>query len=309
MNALSGLVTRLHGQHAYVQAGGVEYRCPLRGRLKKGPRRDRSPVAVGDRVTITPIAGDGEPEAALEQVHPRMGELYRSHPRDRRLRQLIAVNVDTLVIVAGADRLAEQLTTVDRLLASAHLQSLTPVLVINKCDLGDRATLDETLRPYAAMNLEIHFTCATRGELDGLGSRFAGHTAVFAGQSGTGKTSLVNALQPGLNLRTGDVDRDGEGRHTTTAATLLPLAGGHVVDTPGVRDFGFYDLNLADLSLVYPDFAQARRQCRFATCTHRHEPHCGVKAAVERGELDRGRYERYLGILREEWNAEQNRAP
>lgn len=306
---LAGLVTRLHGQHAYVQAGDVEYRCPLRGRLKKGRRRDRSPVAVGDRVSISPIAGDGEPEAALEEVHPRKGELYRSHTHDRRLRQLIAVNVDMLVIVCGADRLAEQLVTLDRLLASAYLQSLTPVIVINKCDMADNASTRAAMKPYAAIGVALHFTCATGRRLDGLETRFAGKTAVFAGPSGVGKSSLINALQPGLALRTGEVDRQGEGRHTTTNASLLPLAGGHVVDTPGVRDFGFYDMNLADLALVYPDFAQARARCKYADCTHRHEPHCGVKQAVQSGEIDKGRYERFLGILREEWNTEQDLAP
>lgn len=306
---LPGIVTRLHGQHAYVVAGQSEYRCSLRGRLKKGRRRDRSPVAVGDRVTILPITGDGDLEAALEEVHQRKGELYRSHPRDRRLRQLLAVNVDMLVIVCGADRLEEQLGTVDRLLATAFLQSLTPVIVVNKCDTAPPEKTAAVMAPYKAINVEIHFTCATGGRLDGLETRFAGRTAVIAGQSGTGKSSLVNALEPGLQQRIGEVDKQGEGRHTTTNASLLPLAGGFVVDTPGVRDFGFYDLNLSDLSLAWPDFAAARQRCKYSSCTHRHEPHCGVKRAVETGEIDQGRYERYLAILREEWNTEQELAP
>ncbi len=306
---LQGIVIRLHGQHACVAAGDQQFLCTLRGRLKKGKRRDRSPVAVGDRVRITPIVGDGEPEAALEEVLPRKGELFRSHPHDRRMRQLMAVNVDMLVIVAGADRLSEQLTTVDRLLATALLQSLTPVIVVNKCDLVDRALLDPLLRPYIGMGLALYRVSASAGQLDGINALFAGRTAVFAGQSGVGKSSILNALQPGLKLRVGEVDRDGEGRHTTTNASLLPLAGGFVVDTPGVRDFGLFDIKPEELSLAYPDFASARQHCRFSTCTHRHEPHCAVKAAVISGEIDAGRYERYLSILREEWNTEQRLAP
>lgn len=306
---VQGIVVRLHGHHAYVNALGREYLCPLRGRLKKGPRRDRSPVAVGDRVEITPIAGDGEPEAALEQVLPRKGELFRGHPHDRRMRQLMAVNVDMLVIVAGADRLTEQLITVDRLLATALLQSLTPVIVINKCDLVQQSALLPLLQPYINMGLAVHCVSAATGSLGDLAALFTGRTAVFAGQSGVGKSSILNALQPGLQLRVGEVDRDGEGRHTTTNASLLPLAGGFVVDTPGVRDFGLFDLKPEELSLAYPDFAEARQRCKYSTCTHRHEPHCAVKAAVARGEIDPGRYDRYLSILREEWNTEQRLAP
>jgi ribosome biogenesis GTPase len=115
----------------------------------------------------------------------------------------------------------------------------------------------------------------------------------------------MNALQPGLELRIGEVDAEGEGRHTTTHASLLPMAGGWVIDTPGVRDFGFWNVELHEISLYYPDFKPFREQCRFATCTHRHEPACGVQSAVKSGELDRGRYERYLAILRESWNQQE----
>lgn len=306
---LRGVVVRLHGHHAYVAVDGREYLCPMRGGLKKGRRRDRSPVCVGDRVTITPLDNEGEPEAVLEEVQSRRTELYRSHPRDKRMRQLIAVNVDMLVIVAGADRLHEQLETVDRLLASAYLQNLAPVIAVNKCDLAPHETIATTMQPYAAMNVELRYTRASRGELDGLGGGLAGRTAVFAGQSGAGKSSLLNAIQPGLKLGVGEVDREGEGRHTTTNASLVAVAGGYIVDTPGVRDFGFYDLKLEDLSMAYPDFAQARTRCKYSNCTHRHEPHCAVKGGVEAGTIDRGRHERYLAILRDEWNLEQSLAP
>jgi ribosome biogenesis GTPase len=306
---LTGTVVRLHGHHAYVDTGGQTYRCPLRGKLKKGPRRDRSPVCVGDRVSISPITGDGEPEAALESVHDRKGQLYRSHPRDARMRQLLAVNVDALLVVAGADRLDEQLLTLDRLLATAVLQSLDAVIAINKSDLAPPARIAATMQPYAAMKLPIHHVCATRSELGSLKNLFNGRTVVIAGQSGVGKSSLINALEPGTGQHIGEVDRVGEGRHTTTNASLLRIAGGYVVDTPGVRDFGFYDLKPEELSLAWPDFARARTQCKYSTCTHRHEPKCGVQAAVKSGEIDAGRYQRYLQILREEWNLEQSLAP
>src|SRR5690606_14409247 len=129
-----------------------------------------------------------------------------------------------------------------------------------------------------------------------LKPRFENKTAVFAGPSGVGKSSIMNALEPGLGLRIGHVDKEGEGRHTTTHASLVPMAGGLVLDTPGVRDFGFWNLELHEISLYYPDWQSSREQCRFNTCTHRVEPGCGVKAAVEAGTISQGRYGRYLTI-------------
>lgn len=307
-NLLSGVVVRLHGHHAYVRTDQGEYLCPVRGRLKKGRRRERSPIAVGDRLRIAPLAGAQQPEASIEELLPRRTELYRADPHDPRVRQVLAANVDLLAVVAGADLLEAQLATVDRLLATAHLQRFEPLLIVNKCDLRPRAELEQALAPYHAMHLRVLYTCAARGELDGLPQVLAGKCAVFAGMSGVGKSSLLNVLDPALSLRVGDVDRDGEGRHTTTHVSLLPLSAGWLVDTPGVREFAFYDLKPNELSLLYPDFAAARERCRFSTCTHRNEPHCGVKAAVEAGQIDQGRYERYLGILRDCWNTEQKLA-
>jgi ribosome biogenesis GTPase / thiamine phosphate phosphatase len=300
----SGTVVRLHGHHAWVLSGGTEFKCAVRGKFKQGKRRERSPVVVGDRVSFMPVQ-EGENEGMLTELHERDSELYRAHPRFPRQRQVLAANIELLVIVAGADRLNEQLITVDRLLISAFSQGLTPLLVINKIDLRPRAEVEPLVQAYVRGGIEVEYVSAERGELGALKGRFKDHTAVFAGQSGVGKTSLMNALEPGLEMKVREVDRVGEGRHTTTHASLLPMAGGLVIDTPGVRDFGFWNLELHEISLYYPDWEQARGRCRFNTCTHRHEPGCGVKAAVEAGELDEQRYQRYLTILRETWNEQQ----
>lgn len=302
--AQTGTVVRLHGHHAWVLSDGVEYKCAVRGKFKQGKRRERSPVVVGDRVTFT-LVEEGENEGMLQELAERDSELYRTHPRFPRQRQVLAANIELLVVVAGAERLEEQLLTVDRLLISAYSQGLTPLLVINKLDLRSRDEVKPLVKTYADGGIDVEFVSAERGELGTLKDRFKDHTAVFAGQSGAGKTSLMNALEPGLEMTVQEVDKVGEGKHTTTHASLLPMAGGLVIDTPGVRDFGFWNLELHEISLYYPDWEEARASCRFNTCTHRHEPGCGVKAAVEAGELDEQRYQRYLTILRETWNEQQ----
>jgi ribosome biogenesis GTPase len=300
---MTGTVVRLHGHHAYVDVDGVEWTCAVRGRMKIGKRTERSPIVVGDRVRFDTVTGTEQREGQIDSVEDRATELYRSHPRHPRQRQVLAANVELLVIVCAADMLGDQLITADRLLISAFSQGLTPVLVVNKAELA-AGTLD-TLRDTYAKVCDVHVVSALKGELGALPGLFAGKTAVFAGPSGVGKSSLLNAMQPGLNLRVGEVDGEGEGRHTTTHASLLRFAGGFVVDTPGVRDFGFWNVELHEIALYYPDFAPFREQCRFNTCTHRHEPGCGVKAAVEAGTLDAGRFERYGSILRETWNEQE----
>jgi ribosome biogenesis GTPase / thiamine phosphate phosphatase len=307
---LEGKVVRLHGHHAWIRVpDGREIMCAVRGGMKKGKRRERSPVVVGDDVNISMVTEGPEPEGRIETLAERRTELYRAHPRFPRQRQVLAANIDLLMIVLGANRLDAQLVTADRLMISAFSQGLEPVLVVNKLDLTSREKVSDAMRAYAGTGVDIEYVRAASGELGTLPARFAGKSAVFAGPSGVGKSSLMNALEPGLKLRVGEVDREGEGRHTTTFANLVPLAGGLVIDTPGVRDFGFWNLELHEISLYYPDWEQARQQCRFNTCTHRHEPGCGVKAGVENGELDEGRYERYLSILKDTWNEQQALEP
>ncbi|MCC6574761.1 MAG: ribosome small subunit-dependent GTPase A [Planctomycetes bacterium] len=301
---MQGIVVRLHGRIAYVASDGREYACEMRGKMKQGRRESRSPIAVGDRVEISVIGGD---DASVESVQPRKGELVRPSTRDPRIKQVIAANVENLAIVVSADAINDSLPTLDRLLACAFMQNLTPAIVVNKVDL---VHAPKGLKAYRKLPLNMLFVSATRGDgLDDLRALLKGRVSVFAGLSGVGKSSLLNALEPGLDIRTNEISRSGDGKHTTTNASLVPVAGGWVVDTPGVREFGLWELKLEELSLFYPDFEEFRLKCRFSGCTHRHEPGCAVKKAVEAGDLDKGRYDRYLDLLRESWNAEQRQRP
>ncbi len=302
---IKGIVVRLHGRTCHVECEGREYECSVRGRLKQGPKRSRSIAAVGDVVTAT-LDADGT--GAISAVEPRRSELIRHVPQNPRITHVIAANVEQMFAVVTADKIEERLVPLDKLLAAGVMQNLKPLIVVNKCDLRPRSEMAALLEAYSAPGFPRIFTSAKTGEgLDELRTNLAGRLSVFVGASGVGKSSLLNKLQPGLDLRTQEVDRRGEGRHTTTNASLLRVADGRVVDTPGLRDFGLANFNLRELSLFYPDFAPFRELCKFADCTHRHEPKCAVRGAVEANKLDAGRYQRYLTILREAWNDDQRR--
>lgn len=301
---VEGTVVRLHGRTCVVRTAAGEITCVPRGRLKRGRREQKSLVAVGDRV-VAALAPDGT--AAIEEVKPRRSELVRHTPHSPNVSHVIAANVDQVLVVMAAQNVGENLVALDKLLAACVMQGLRAVIVINKCDLADARAW---LSPYEAAGFEVLFTSAKSGVgLEVLRTRLNGRISAFVGPSGVGKSSLLNALEPSLALRVGDVDRRGEGRHTTTSAALLRVADGEVADTPGLREFGLTNFNTQELSLFYPDFAPFREHCKFALCTHRHEPKCAVRAAVEQGRLDAGRYERYLTILREAWNTEQKVKP
>jgi ribosome biogenesis GTPase / thiamine phosphate phosphatase len=274
----------------------------LRGRLKLEQRTgDR--IVAGDRVTVTAQPdGDGW---TIEAVDPRRTQLARRAPgRGSRRAKVLVANVDQVVAVVAATRPEPRLRTLDRLLVLAESNELTALIVVNKLDLVTRPEVEARFHPYLAAGYEILLTSvAERVGLAELSARLCGRDSVLTGPSGVGKSSLLNELEPGLGLRVAEVSSAvGKGRHTTVSARLVPLhCGGHVADTPGLREVGLWGVDHDALAHHFVEFRALAPDCRFGwSCTHVHEPECAVQDAVAAGRLDDGRYQSYLAMRADE---------
>jgi ribosome biogenesis GTPase len=227
-----------------------------------------------------------------------------SRPKTRGKEQIIAVNIDRVLVVASWRKPAIWPELIDRYLIAAERNHLEAVICVNKIDLvEDQTELEETIQPYREAGYEVLLTSAETGAgIQALRELLAGSVTVLTGLSGVGKSSLLSQVQPGLSLRALDVGERGknrnQGRHTTTMATLYPLADdGAVIDTPGIREFGLADLHRAELAGFYPEMAALMGGCSYGDCTHTHEPGCRIKSAVAEGEIAELRYENYVKIL------------
>jgi len=273
----------------------------LRGRLKLDERTgDR--VVAGDRVHVR-VHDDGS--HTIEAVDARRSELVRRAPgRGRPRPKVIIANVDQVVIVLSASMPDPNPRMVDRLLVLAESNALPAMVVVNKIDLCDSVRIDALVAPWTTAGYDVLRTSVKRDAGTApLRDCLCGRDSVLTGPSGVGKSSLLNAMQPGLSLRIGEVgDVVRKGRHTTVAARLLPLdCGGWVADTPGLREVGLWGVDDATLDTAFPEFRPLLGQCRFRnSCTHTHEPDCAILAAVGRGDIDRGRYASYAAMLEAE---------
>ncbi|WP_324668857.1 ribosome small subunit-dependent GTPase A [Geochorda subterranea] len=305
---ICGQVVRVEGPAFRVRGtDGTEWHGVVRGRLKKGKRTATAPVCIGDEVEVTPLS---EGQAVIERVLPRRTCLVRRTPLGGRRThgkappvQVLAANVDVVVIVVPAP--AVRSTVIDRFLQVASSGGVQPVLCVNKMDLvpepAARQHVAEVVTPYIRSGIPVVLTsAATRQGVDELAALLRGNLVAFIGPSGAGKTSLLNALCPGLDLRTREVDARGRGRHTTTTSAIYDIGGALVVDTPGLREVAFAldEKDAGDPLLLFEDIAGLAARSRFQDCSHVHEPGCAVKAAVACGELDEARYREYLRLRR-----------
>lgn len=276
---------------------GELYQCATRRLLKTLNTDQRHVVAAGDRVFIRPVPKSAPKEAIIERVEPRRGCISRAV---RGRQQVLVANVDQLIIVTSTVEPRLKPNLIDRLLVAAEKGRVRPLICINKIDLVDPASVQALVGVYAQMGYEVLCVSATTGVgIERLQRRLMGRASVFAGQSGVGKSSLLNAIDPSLQLKVQPVSEENEkGKHTTTTARLIPLkAGGYVVDTPGVRSFQLWDVVRHEVANFFRDLRPYVSLCRFPDCTHTHEDGCAVKNAVADGHMDERRYESYCHLF------------
>jgi ribosome biogenesis GTPase len=292
-----GRVLSVHGLASAVLAeDGHLYQCATRRLLRTLLSEQRNVLAAGDRVLFRPTENSQTKEGFIVRVEPRHGTICRSA---RGRQHVLVANVDQLLIVASVAEPCLKPNLIDRMLAAAEKGGVRPVVCLNKIDLLPPPALQPLVGVYSRMGYQVLLLSAKTGfGIERFRRVVTGCQSVLAGQSGVGKSSLLNAVDPGLRLRVERVNPDTEkGRHTTTTARLLPLAcGGYVVDTPGLRQFQLWDVIPAEVAGYFRDLRPYGNLCRFSDCTHVHEEHCAVKDAVADGQLDERRYESYCHL-------------
>jgi ribosome biogenesis GTPase len=286
----AAIVISVSGARCRVFRDGEEIDCSVPPHIAM---RTGSAIAVGDRVLL---AGDN-----VETVLPRRSVLARPDPINKRLQRMIAANIDVVMHVVSVRSPPLRPRLIDRFLIAIQRGGAQPVLCVNKIDLltdEERRSELAKLAPYRSLEVPVIAVSTKSGEgLDDLRREVEGKMAALVGHSGVGKSSILNALDERLQLATKDLHRRGTGRHTTTRATLYDFGGGtYLIDTPGIREFGLWDLDRDSLRDYFPEFTEPAESCRFTNCTHVHEPDCEVKRRVEAGELNRARYETYVRL-------------
>ena len=298
-----GTVLRSTGSRYLVLADdGTQHDCVAKGRLRIKGWKSTNPVAVGDRVTFDPQTGPDEP-GGITDLHDRRNYLVRKSVNLSHQRHVIAANVDQALLMVTLARPRTSYGFIDRFLVTAEAYRVPVVIVFNKLDdLTDKEL--ELLADYKDTYDRIGYRTIITSAVQGIGvgevkELLKDRTTLLAGHSGVGKSTLVNAIDPTLDLHTAEVSRaTSKGQHTTTYAEMFPLReGGFVIDTPGVKGFGLVDLEAADIVDQFPELFALKGECRFQNCLHKQEPGCAVRKAVEEDRIPATRYASYLEML------------
>ena len=300
---MEGLVVKSTGSWYEVRCeDGQVVTCRIRGKFRTQGIKYTNPVVVGDQVTFE-MENDGA--GTITQIAPRRNYIERKATNLSKVSHLIASNIDMVFLVVTLKEPRTSQGFIDRFLVAAESFRIPACLVFNKMDLYDedeRADVEALVDLYRQIGYETLFTSVVTGQgIEALRKMLEGRVSLFSGHSGTGKSALVNAVEPSLQLRVGEISQQHhKGKHTTTFAEMFPFAGGYLMDTPGIKEFGLIRYGKEEVRDYFPEIRALQHQCRFSNCLHLQEPGCAVLQAVEEGTISASRYLNYVSIVEDE---------
>jgi ribosome biogenesis GTPase len=302
---MTGIVIKSTGSWYNVRLpDGEIIKSRIAGKIKLDGLKLTNPIAVGDEVTLEMEDSD-EIRGIIKSISLRKNYIVRQSPRKKHQLHFLASNVDQVLLIVTMRDPNLKVGFIDRFLIMTEPYSIPAIIVFNKSDINtvaDDLYYEELKKIYTKIgHLVIKASSVTKEGLKEIQTLLKDKTTLIAGQSGVGKSTLVNAIEPTLDLRTEEIsDFSGKGQHTTTFAEMFDLSfGGQIIDTPGIKTLAFSHLEVMDIAHNFKEFFAIANQCKFANCTHRNEPKCAIKAAVESGEISHIRYQNYLGLLEE----------
>lgn len=301
---MKGTVYKSTGSWYLVKAeDGQFYECRIKGKFRIQGIKNTNPIAVGDRVSFELETKSGKEAGVISEIEPRTNYIIRKSVNLSKQTHILAANIDRLFLVVTIKDPITFTSFIDRILITAEAYGIQAVLVFNKTDLYDaeeQMEIEYLSHVYSAIGYEcIEVSALHSINMDKLKEMMKDRVSIFAGHSGVGKSSLINAVEPELNLKTKEISAQHlQGQHTTTFAEMYDLSfGGQIIDTPGVKGFGVVDMEKEEVSDYFPEFFELRSSCKFNNCLHVNEPGCAVKEALDRNEIAWSRYESYLQIL------------